>query len=63
MEARAVDVTFAAGGRRRFDLVTGADGLPSALRSMGFGPRERCARHLELVLAYFSVPAAARGRV
>ena len=55
-DADGVDVAFAAGGRRRFDLVIGADGLHSALRSMVFGPRERYVRHLGLVLAYFSVP-------
>jgi 2-polyprenyl-6-methoxyphenol hydroxylase-like FAD-dependent oxidoreductase len=55
-DADGVDVTFAAGDRRRFDLVIGADGLHSALRSMVFGPRERYVRHLGLVLAYFSVP-------
>ena len=55
-DADGVDVAFAAGDRRRFDLVIGADGLHSALRSMVFGPRERYVRHLGLVLAYFSVP-------
>ncbi len=51
-----VDVTFASGDRRRFDLVVGADGLHSALRAMVFGPRERFVRHLGLVLAFYSVP-------
>ncbi|GAA5161840.1 FAD-dependent monooxygenase [Pseudonocardia eucalypti] len=51
-----VDVAFAGGGRRRFDLVVGADGLHSALRGMVFGPRERFIRHLGLVLAFYSVP-------
>jgi 2-polyprenyl-6-methoxyphenol hydroxylase-like FAD-dependent oxidoreductase len=51
-----VDVTFAGGGRRRFDLVVGADGLHSALRAMVFGPRERFVRHLGLVLAFYTVP-------
>jgi 2-polyprenyl-6-methoxyphenol hydroxylase-like FAD-dependent oxidoreductase len=51
-----VDVTFAGGDRRRFDLVIGADGLHSALRSMVFGPHERFVRHLGLVLAFYSVP-------
>src|SRR5690349_20287173 len=51
-----VDVTFAGGDRRRFDLVVGADGLHSALRAMVFGPRERFVRHLGLVLAFYSVP-------
>jgi 2-polyprenyl-6-methoxyphenol hydroxylase-like FAD-dependent oxidoreductase len=51
-----VDVVFAGGDRRRFDLVVGADGLHSALRGMVFGPRERFVRHLGLVLAFYSVP-------
>jgi 2-polyprenyl-6-methoxyphenol hydroxylase-like FAD-dependent oxidoreductase len=55
-DADGVDVVFAAGGRRRFDLVVGADGLHSALRAMVFGPRERFVRHLGHVLAFYSVP-------
>src|SRR4051812_13662591 len=55
-DADGVDVTFAGGSRRRFDLVIGADGLHSALRAMVFGPPERYVRHLGLVLAYYSVP-------
>jgi 2-polyprenyl-6-methoxyphenol hydroxylase-like FAD-dependent oxidoreductase len=55
-DADGVDVTFAGGGRRRFDLVVGADGLHSALRAAVFGPRERFVRHLGLVLAFYSVP-------
>ncbi|MEV5718873.1 FAD-dependent monooxygenase [Amycolatopsis mediterranei] len=55
-DADGVDVTFANGDRRRFDLVIGADGLHSALRGMVFGPRERFLRHLGLVLAFYSVP-------
>ncbi|MCR3749464.1 2-polyprenyl-6-methoxyphenol hydroxylase [Lentzea californiensis] len=55
-DADGVGVTFASGGRRRFDLVIGADGLHSALRSMVFGPRERYLRHLGLVLAFCTVP-------
>ncbi|MGW4326165.1 FAD-dependent monooxygenase [Nocardia sp. NPDC004573] len=51
-----VDVVFAGGDRRRFELVVGADGLHSALRAMVFGPRERFVRHLGLVLAFYSVP-------
>lgn len=51
-----VDVAFASGDRRRFDLVVGADGLHSALRAMVFGPRERFVRHLGLVLAFYTVP-------
>ncbi|EEP74660.1 monooxygenase, FAD-binding [Micromonospora sp. ATCC 39149] len=55
-DADGVDVTFASGDRRRFDLVVGADGLHSALRAMVFGPHERFVRHLGLVLAFYSVP-------
>jgi 2-polyprenyl-6-methoxyphenol hydroxylase-like FAD-dependent oxidoreductase len=55
-DADGVDVVFAGGDRRRFDLVVGADGLHSALRAMVFGPRERFVRHLGLVLAFYSVP-------
>jgi 2-polyprenyl-6-methoxyphenol hydroxylase-like FAD-dependent oxidoreductase len=51
-----VDVTFAGGERRRFELVIGAEGLHSALRAMVFGPREQFVRHLGLVLAFYSVP-------
>lgn len=32
-----VDVTFASGGTRRFDLVAGADGLHSITRTLTFG--------------------------
>jgi 2-polyprenyl-6-methoxyphenol hydroxylase-like FAD-dependent oxidoreductase len=55
-DADGVDVTFAGGDRRRFDLVIGADGLHSALRAAVFGPHERFVRHLGLVLAFYSVP-------
>ncbi|MEV4642956.1 FAD-dependent monooxygenase [Actinoplanes sp. NPDC049548] len=55
-DADGVDITFAGGDRRRFDLVIGADGLHSALRAMVFGPHEQFVRHLGLVLAFFSVP-------
>ncbi|MCS7480396.1 FAD-dependent monooxygenase [Umezawaea endophytica] len=55
-DADGVDVTFASGERRRFDLVVGADGLHSALRGMVFGPREEFLRHLGLVLAFCTVP-------
>ncbi|WP_222871728.1 FAD-dependent monooxygenase [Nonomuraea sp. PA05] len=55
-DADGVDVVFAGGDRRRFDLVIGADGLHSQLRAMVFGPREHFVRHLGLVLAFYSVP-------
>ena len=55
-DADGVDVTFASGDRRRFELVIGTDGLHSALRAMVFGPREKFVRHLGLVLAFYTVP-------
>jgi 2-polyprenyl-6-methoxyphenol hydroxylase-like FAD-dependent oxidoreductase len=55
-DADGVDVNFASGERRRFELVIGAEGLHSALRAMVFGPREQFVRHLGLVLAFYSVP-------
>ena len=55
-DADGVDVSFASGDRRRFELVIGADGLHSALRGMVFGPREQFVRHLGLVLAFYTVP-------
>src|SRR6185503_1471207 len=55
-DADGVDVTFAGGDRRRFDLVVGADGLHSALRSMVLGPHEQFVRHLGLVMAFYTVP-------
>src|ERR1700754_1297417 len=55
-DADGVDVTFAGGDRRRFDLVVGADGLHSALRAVVFGAHDRFGRHLGLVLAFYSVP-------
>ncbi len=55
-DADGVDVVFASGDRRRFDLVVGADGLHSGLRAMVFGPHERFVRHLGMVLAFYTVP-------
>src|SRR3954464_1979070 len=55
-DADGVDVAFASGDRRRFELVIGADGLHSALRGIVFGPPEHFVRHLGLVLAFYSVP-------
>ncbi|MGF6888688.1 2-polyprenyl-6-methoxyphenol hydroxylase-like FAD-dependent oxidoreductase [Nocardia sp. GAS34] len=55
-DADGVDVVFAGGDRRRFDLVIGADGLHSSLRAMVFGPHERFLHHLGHVLAFYSVP-------
>uniref|UniRef100_UPI003F494069 FAD-dependent monooxygenase n=1 Tax=Nocardia suismassiliense TaxID=2077092 RepID=UPI003F494069 len=55
-DADGVDVVFAGGDHRRFELVIGADGLHSATRAMVFGPHEQYIRHLGHVLAFYSVP-------
>src|SRR4051794_8303258 len=55
-DADGVDVTFAGGDRRRFDLVVGAEGLHSALRAMIFGPHERFVRHLGRMMSFYTVP-------
>ena len=50
-----VHVTFRSGGQRDFDLVVGADGLHSRVRSLAFGPQERYENHLGIVVAAFDV--------
>jgi 2-polyprenyl-6-methoxyphenol hydroxylase-like FAD-dependent oxidoreductase len=49
-----VDVTFAGGATRRFDLVIGADGLHSATRRLVMG--EVPLRHLGAYISIFTVP-------
>lgn len=55
-DADGVEVTFASGGARRFDLVVGADGLHSGVRALAFGPERDFVRHLGGYMAYFTVP-------
>jgi 2-polyprenyl-6-methoxyphenol hydroxylase-like FAD-dependent oxidoreductase len=55
-DADGVDVAFAGGDRRRFDLVIGADGLHSSLRATVFGPHEKYVRHLGRMMAFYTVP-------
>jgi 2-polyprenyl-6-methoxyphenol hydroxylase-like FAD-dependent oxidoreductase len=52
-----VDVTFASGARRTFDLVIGADGIHSRVRALAFGPEERFVRHLGYYVAIWDLPA------
>jgi 2-polyprenyl-6-methoxyphenol hydroxylase-like FAD-dependent oxidoreductase len=54
-----VDVTFAAGAPRRFDLVVGADGLHSTVRRLAFGPEAAYVRHLGVWVATLPLGAAA----
>src|SRR3954471_3842644 len=52
-----VTVTFERAAPRRFDLVVGADGSHSAVRSLAFGPEEECTRPLGLYGCWFTAPA------
>ncbi|AEV87701.1 hypothetical protein ACWT_6689 [Actinoplanes sp. SE50] len=54
-DAAGVDVTFASGLRERYDLVLGADGVHSGVRSLAFGPDQEYVRYLGLYSAYFTV--------
>ena len=49
-------VTFERGQTRRFDLVIGADGLHSAVRSLAFGPQEKYENKLGYTVAAFEAP-------
>ncbi len=51
-----VEVTFAGGGTERYDIVVGADGVHSAVRSLAFGPEAEFVRYLGGYGAYFTVP-------
>jgi len=51
-----VDVTFARTPGKRFDLVFGADGLHSKVRSLAFGDEADYIHHLGLYLAIFTTP-------
>jgi len=51
-----VDVTFERGGQRRFDLVVGADGLHSKVRSLAFGDEADFTRYLGYYISIFSIP-------
>ena len=53
--AHGVDVTFARSASRSFDLVVGADGLHSNVRSLAFGPEAAFTRHLGHYIAIFTV--------
>ncbi|HEY0001100.1 MAG TPA: FAD-dependent oxidoreductase, partial [Actinoplanes sp.] len=55
-EPGGVDVTFASGTRRRFDLVIGADGVHSRVRRLAFGPEEQFVKHLGYYVAGWEVP-------
>lgn len=51
-----VEVTFAHGAPRRFDLVVGADGLHSGVRALVFGPEEDYLRRFDAYISISTVP-------
>ncbi|KAA2254520.1 FAD-dependent oxidoreductase [Solihabitans fulvus] len=51
-----VAVTFERSAPRTFDLVVGADGLHSTVRSLAFGPESEFIHHLGTYLSVFTVP-------
>ncbi|OBH46018.1 monooxygenase [Mycobacterium intracellulare] len=53
---RRVDVRFTSGGRERYDLVVGADGMHSGVRRLTFGPEQRFLRHLGFYVALADLP-------
>ena len=54
--ASGVDVRFQRGGRRSFDLVAGADGLHSKVRSLAFGDEAGYVRYLGYYVSIFTIP-------
>lgn len=51
-----IDVRFERSGRRRFDLVVGADGLHSKVRGLAFGEEARFVRYLGYYVSIFTIP-------
>ena len=51
-----VDVTFAGGTTRPFDIVVGADGLHSNVRAIAFGEESKFVCHMGYYFAIFTVP-------
>jgi 2-polyprenyl-6-methoxyphenol hydroxylase-like FAD-dependent oxidoreductase len=54
--AGGVDVTFLRGAPRTFDLVIGADGTHSGVRSLVWGPERDFATDLGYYVAYYTAP-------
>jgi 2-polyprenyl-6-methoxyphenol hydroxylase-like FAD-dependent oxidoreductase len=52
-----VTVAFERSAPRRFDLVVGADGAHSAVRTLALDPEQRCVRPIGLCTSWFTVPA------
>ncbi len=54
--AAGVEVTFSSGTVRRFDLIVGADGLHSNVRTLAFGDEAKFMHHLGIYFAIFTTP-------
>lgn len=54
-----VELEFSSGGRGRYDLVVGADGLHSNVRRLAFVPEAEAVRHLGLFVATVHLPGLA----
>jgi 2-polyprenyl-6-methoxyphenol hydroxylase-like FAD-dependent oxidoreductase len=54
--AAGVNVLFQSGKQRSFDLVIGADGLHSKVRSLAFGEESKFVRNLGFNISIFSIP-------
>ena len=55
-DATGATVTFLSGATRRFDMVVGADGLHSKVRSVAFGDESNFMHHLGIYFAVFTTP-------
>ena len=53
-DAAGVDVIFESGAARRFDLIVGAGGLHSIVRTLAFGPEHRFEKYLGYYTAAFT---------
>jgi 2-polyprenyl-6-methoxyphenol hydroxylase-like FAD-dependent oxidoreductase len=58
-DGTGVDVGFVSGGRHRYDLVVGADGMHSNTRRLVFGPEAQFLRHLGMYVGLADLPGYA----
>ncbi|MBP2266176.1 2-polyprenyl-6-methoxyphenol hydroxylase-like FAD-dependent oxidoreductase [Pseudarthrobacter sp. PvP004] len=56
-----VDVQFASGERKTFDIVVGADGIHSSVRRLLMGPESLYRKHLGVYYAIVDLPRSSKG--